>query len=348
MGRTTDILTQHARGRHQTGHRPPAPWPWAVADIAGNTGTTNESKDAWFSGYNADYVTTVWTGFDQPESLGRKEFGGTVALPDLDDTTWAQRSRASRPTPSQSPKASSSLRVDPISGRAATPSTPGAYFELFKAEDTPPSVNELGNGNAPAARCQRMKRRRSICSDRSHIEKPRLRESAGLFTSPFALTTHFAGKPQLTAFPVGAGLPAISSSSTKPSGINLAHHAPGLLMKRYSCLAVEHVIHAFQRVVLRIRQGRYTGLDRGLGHSIGDHGDQAGIHWLRNDVLTTELQLDAAVGVAHFLRHWQLGQFTQGVGSSRSFISSLMRLARTSRAPRKMNGKPSTLLTWFG
>ncbi len=51
------------------------------ADIAGKTGTTNDSKDAWFSGYNADYVTTVWTGFDQPESLGRREFGGTVALP---------------------------------------------------------------------------------------------------------------------------------------------------------------------------------------------------------------------------------------------------------------------------
>jgi membrane carboxypeptidase/penicillin-binding protein len=47
----------------------------------GKTGTTNESKDAWFSGYNADYVTTVWTGFDQPESLGRREYGGTVALP---------------------------------------------------------------------------------------------------------------------------------------------------------------------------------------------------------------------------------------------------------------------------
>jgi len=42
-----------------------------------------------------------------------------------------------------------SLRVDPVSGRAATPSTPNAYFELFKSEDTPPSVNEVGGGNAP-------------------------------------------------------------------------------------------------------------------------------------------------------------------------------------------------------
>src|SRR5690606_22141718 len=51
------------------------------ADLAGKTGTTNESKDSWFSGYNADCATTVWAGFDQPESLGRHAYGGTVALP---------------------------------------------------------------------------------------------------------------------------------------------------------------------------------------------------------------------------------------------------------------------------
>lgn len=118
-------------------------------DIAGKTGTTNESKDAWFSGYNADYVTTVWTGFDQPESLGRHEFGGTVALP-----IWMNYMSAAlkdKP-PHQQPEPDGilSLRVDPVSGRAATPSTPNAFFELFKSEDTPPSVNELG-GSAPGS-----------------------------------------------------------------------------------------------------------------------------------------------------------------------------------------------------
>ncbi|TVT83268.1 penicillin-binding protein 1A [Pseudomonas sp. H3(2019)] len=120
------------------------------SDIAGKTGTTNESKDAWFSGYNADYVTTVWTGFDQPESLGKREFGGTVALP-----IWMNYMSAAlkgKPPHTQAePEGILSLRVDPVSGRAATPSTPGAYFELFKSEDTPPSVNELGNGNAPGS-----------------------------------------------------------------------------------------------------------------------------------------------------------------------------------------------------
>lgn len=54
-------------------------------DLAGKTGTTNESKDAWFSGYNADYVTTVWVGFDQPETLGRREYGGNRGAADLDE-----------------------------------------------------------------------------------------------------------------------------------------------------------------------------------------------------------------------------------------------------------------------
>ncbi|MGE8410966.1 MAG: penicillin-binding protein 1A [Pseudomonas sp.] len=120
------------------------------SDLAGKTGTTNESKDAWFSGYNADYVTTVWTGFDQPESLGRREYGGTVALP-----IWMNFMGAAlkdKPPHTQpEPEGILSLRVDPVSGRAAAPGTPNAYFELFKSEDTPPSVNELGNGVAPGS-----------------------------------------------------------------------------------------------------------------------------------------------------------------------------------------------------
>ncbi|APC16385.1 peptidase [Pseudomonas frederiksbergensis] len=148
-GRTTFILNSMLEDviKLGTGRRALA---MGRSDIAGKTGTTNESKDAWFSGYNADYVTTVWTGFDQPESLGKREFGGTVALP-----IWMNYMGAAlkdKPPHTQAePEGILSLRVDPVSGRAATPSTPGAYFELFKSEDTPPSVNELGNGNAPGS-----------------------------------------------------------------------------------------------------------------------------------------------------------------------------------------------------
>jgi len=148
-GRTSYILTSMLEDviKRGTGRRALA---LGRGDLAGKTGTTNDSKDAWFSGYNADYVTTVWTGFDQPETLGRREYGGTVALP-----IWmnfmgpALKDKPEHQLPE--PEGILSLRIDPVSGRAATPSTPNAYFELFKAEDTPPSVNEMGNGAAPGS-----------------------------------------------------------------------------------------------------------------------------------------------------------------------------------------------------
>lgn len=50
-------------------------------DLAGKTGTTNDSFDGWFAGYGGDVVAVSWMGFDKPRSLGGREFGGTVALP---------------------------------------------------------------------------------------------------------------------------------------------------------------------------------------------------------------------------------------------------------------------------
>jgi penicillin-binding protein 1A len=51
------------------------------ADVAGKTGTTNESHDAWFSGYGGGIVGVAWFGFDQPRPLGERETGGGLALP---------------------------------------------------------------------------------------------------------------------------------------------------------------------------------------------------------------------------------------------------------------------------
>ena len=50
-------------------------------DLAGKTGTTNEAESTWFTGFNEFLVTTVWVGFDQPMSLGSREFGSSTALP---------------------------------------------------------------------------------------------------------------------------------------------------------------------------------------------------------------------------------------------------------------------------
>ena len=50
-------------------------------DLAGKTGTTNDYIDAWFTGFNSQVATTVWVGFDEPQSMGRGEAGSVAALP---------------------------------------------------------------------------------------------------------------------------------------------------------------------------------------------------------------------------------------------------------------------------
>ncbi|WP_405119177.1 penicillin-binding protein 1A [Pseudomonas leptonychotis] len=143
-GRTAYIMTSMLQDviKRGTGRRAMA---LGRDDLAGKTGTTNESKDSWFSGYNADYITTVWAGFDQPESLGRNEYGGTVALPIwMSYMAAALKDKPSHVLPE--PEGILTLRIDPHSGRAASPDTPAAYFELFKSEDSPPPMGEFEPG----------------------------------------------------------------------------------------------------------------------------------------------------------------------------------------------------------
>lgn len=148
--RTTYIMTSMLQDviRRGTGRRALA---MGRNDLAGKTGTTNESKDSWFSGYNADYVTTVWAGFDQPESLGRTEYGGTVALPIwMNYMSVALKDKPEHLQPE--PAGILSLRIDPQSGRAAAPGANDAYFEVFKSEDTPPPTSEVdGFGSVPGS-----------------------------------------------------------------------------------------------------------------------------------------------------------------------------------------------------
>ncbi|MFW1676554.1 penicillin-binding protein 1A [Pontibacter sp. JAM-7] len=116
-------------------------------DLAGKTGTTNDQKDAWFSGFNRDVVTTVWVGFDQPTTLGRREFGGTAALPIwIDYMREALRDRPENgPVP---PEGIVSVKIDPITGKLAYPGQEDAEFEVFREEDTPTEVaNQPGSIN---------------------------------------------------------------------------------------------------------------------------------------------------------------------------------------------------------
>ena len=105
-------------------------------DLAGKTGTTNGPMDAWFSGYNRDVVTTTWVGFDAYTPLGRREFGGTAALP-----IWIDFMRvALRDSPDRErtvPPGITSVRIDPDTGRLAGAGDDNAIFEYFREENVP-------------------------------------------------------------------------------------------------------------------------------------------------------------------------------------------------------------------
>ena len=58
--------------------------------VAGKTGTTDESRDAWFVGFTPDLVVGVFVGFDQPKSLGDEEQGASAALP-ISSISWRRR-----------------------------------------------------------------------------------------------------------------------------------------------------------------------------------------------------------------------------------------------------------------
>ena len=118
----------------------------ARRDLAGKTGTTNEYRDAWFSGFNSEVVATAWVGFDQPASLGRGETGGRAALP-----IWIDYMRAALAgTPERTvfpPDSITKSYINADTGQLTSATDPQAIEEYFiKGADAPPVVA----GDTPA------------------------------------------------------------------------------------------------------------------------------------------------------------------------------------------------------
>ncbi|HWS41298.1 MAG TPA: penicillin-binding protein 1A [Arenimonas sp.] len=100
-------------------------------DIGGKTGSTNDYRDAWFSGFGGDLVTTVWVGNDNFKSLGHSEYGGRAALP-----IWINYMRTALDgVPLK--------KMDPPEGIVKTPS--GEYFKVEQYEQD--MLNALPNEN---------------------------------------------------------------------------------------------------------------------------------------------------------------------------------------------------------
>jgi penicillin-binding protein 1A len=79
--RTTFVMDSMLQEVTKTGTAARARSALGRNDIAGKTGTTNDSHDAWFAGYNPRVSAVAWIGFDNPKSLGDRETGGGLALP---------------------------------------------------------------------------------------------------------------------------------------------------------------------------------------------------------------------------------------------------------------------------
>lgn len=101
--------------------------------IAGKTGTTNETKDAWFVGFTPDLVAGVYVGFDVPVDLGRSETGAHAALPifqyfmeealkDVPDTNF------------RIPAGIKLVRINPKTGKQATPEDKIVITEALKPD----------------------------------------------------------------------------------------------------------------------------------------------------------------------------------------------------------------------
>ena len=102
-------------------------------DLAGKTGTTNDSFDAWFAGYHPDIVGIAWIGFDQPKNLGNRETGGGLALP-----IWINYMQKA-------------LKNVPMAERTVPEGIITANGEYFYAENPPGlGVRNLGLSDAPA------------------------------------------------------------------------------------------------------------------------------------------------------------------------------------------------------
>lgn len=127
--------------------------------LAGKTGTTNDSKDAWFVGFSPDLVAAVFVGFDQPASLGRRETGASVALP-----IWISFMKGALdgtpPVPFRTPPGIHLVQIDAATGQRPGPGSRVVISEAFLPGTEPgparaaaePAAGDASAGTAaPAA-----------------------------------------------------------------------------------------------------------------------------------------------------------------------------------------------------
>jgi penicillin-binding protein 1B len=105
-----------------------------TGQIAGKTGTTNDTRDAWFVGYTPDLVAVAWVGYDDNRPLGLS--GAEAALP-----IWTRFMKAAVSGREKDafvpPSGIMRVTIDPASGKLATPGCPRRQQEVFPEKAAP-------------------------------------------------------------------------------------------------------------------------------------------------------------------------------------------------------------------
>jgi penicillin-binding protein 1A len=106
------------------------------SDLSGKTGTSNDRRDAWFGGFNADLAAVVWVGYDDSLPLGPREEGSRTALP-----IWIEFIRiALRGVPEHQmpmPEGIVSVKIDRQTGCPAHAGQANVIFEVFREGHVP-------------------------------------------------------------------------------------------------------------------------------------------------------------------------------------------------------------------
>ncbi|MDI1443792.1 PBP1A family penicillin-binding protein [Polyangium sp. 6x1] len=118
--------------------------------IAGKTGTSNQSKDAWFVGYSMDIACAVWTGFDDAAPLGAGETGAVASLPAF--VEFMREAHAGKPKRAPvEPAGLEHKRIDPETGLLAYEGQENAIDEVFLRDTSPDAgVDAAPDGEADA------------------------------------------------------------------------------------------------------------------------------------------------------------------------------------------------------
>jgi penicillin-binding protein 1A len=115
--------------------------------LAGKTGTTNDSDDAWFVGFSPDLAVGVFVGYDTPRSLGGHETGGAVAAPAFRDF-MAAALKDKPAIPFRIPPGIRLVRVNAATGQLAQPGDKTVIYEAFKPGTEPTGEVSVVMGGA--------------------------------------------------------------------------------------------------------------------------------------------------------------------------------------------------------